>query len=114
MLRVNLPSWAVPLMERWFPCYTILYGPLVLEPSREEEVLTAFLDATEEHLATQGGIMVRRLILPLILPPERLNRRDEVLRSRGYSGTRWGTFVVDLRAGREALWEAWWTTHVDA
>lgn len=105
-LKRSWTAWSVPLMERLFPCYTVLYGPLIFDLSLEEEVLNAFLDTVDGHLASQGGIMVRRLISPQCLAPQQRQQRDTILRSRGYEPNQWGTFVVDLRPGKESLWQS--------
>lgn len=97
--------WALSSAGAVLRTYTWLYGPLIFDRSRYEKILRAILQTVDRE-ASRNGVMVRQAVPPIhngAIDQDVTRRAFEEL---GFQTTWWGTIMVDLRPGAEALWNA--------
>lgn len=92
--RIKRPVNALIRVFRWYG------GPLVLDPSRHDDVLTAFLHHVDAVAARDGVAALEHGRLPL----EWGANVRAIAQAAGFEVTEWGTFVIDLSTPLEAMW----------
>lgn len=94
------PVWC--LQSCWNVC-SLLYGPLILDPSREQEILACLMGELD-RFSRHHKVFWWRQIIPPLRSPATIVTWDACFKRAGFQRDLWGTFLVDLTVDEATLW----------
>jgi hypothetical protein len=100
----SLGRLAVPVLQRFLPFLSWLYGPVIFDKSKEQTILEAFVAAMDKVCRVEGIYQIKHGCFPLHNVIQRQSAPLCFPKGSGFTCTQWGTFLVDLSRPGEDLW----------
>ena len=95
---------AALLRTMWKNC-SLLHGPLILDREREADILDRVVQELERFARAEKIFRWKKIMPPLHYGQFNREIWDTVFAQHGFDHKTWGTFLVDLSGGEEAIWK---------
>ena len=104
-LPLNISKLPTRILRTLWKCCSLLHGPLILDRTREQEILEQLIETIEHFARTEKLFLWKKVMPPIHHQAFNQTVWDTCFKQYGFEHSTWATFLIDLTMSVDELWK---------